>query len=49
MPLVRRFAPALAGLFAGLVIGALAGRRRRVIVVTGPAPRRGVQRSAAAV
>ena len=48
MPLVKRFAPALAGLLAGLVIGALAGRRQRVIVVTVPAPRRGVQRSAAA-
>lgn len=49
MPLVKRFAPALAGLLAGLVIGALARRRQRVIVVTVPAPRRGVQRSAAAV
>jgi hypothetical protein len=49
MPLVRRFAPALAGLLAGLVIGALAGRRRRVIVVTVPAQGPGVQRSAAAV
>ena len=49
MPLVKRFAPALAGLLAGLVIGALAGRRHRVIVVTVPAPRRGVQQSAAAV
>jgi carbon monoxide dehydrogenase subunit G len=46
MPLVKRFAPTLAGLLAGLVIGALAGRRQRVIVVTVPAPRRGVQRSA---
>jgi carbon monoxide dehydrogenase subunit G len=49
MPLVKRFAPTLAGLLAGLVIAALAGRRQRVIVVTVPAPRRGVQRSAAAV
>ena len=49
MPLVKRFAPVLAGLLAGLVIGALAGRRQRVIVVTVPAPRRGMQRSAAAV
>jgi hypothetical protein len=49
MPLVKRFAPVLAGLLAGLVIGALAGRRPRVVVVTVPAPRRGMQRSAAAV
>src|ERR1700761_3580654 len=37
MPLVKRFAPTLAALLAGLVIGALAGRRHRVIVVTVPA------------
>jgi uncharacterized protein len=49
MPLVKRFAPVLAGLLAGLMIGALAGRRQRVVVVTVPAPRRGIQRSAAAV
>ncbi len=49
MPLVKRFAPALAGLLAGILVGALAGRRPRVIVVTVPAPRRGMQRSAAAV
>jgi carbon monoxide dehydrogenase subunit G len=49
MPLIRRFAPALAGLLAGLVIGALAGRRQRVVVVTVPAPRRGMQRQATAV
>lgn len=49
MPLVKRFAPVLAGLLAGLVIGALAGRRQRVVVVTVPAPRRAMQRSAAAV
>jgi carbon monoxide dehydrogenase subunit G len=49
MPLIRRFAPALAGLLAGLVIGTLAGRRQRVVVVTVPAPRRGMQRQATAV
>lgn len=49
MPLVKRFAPVLAGLLAGLVIGALAGRRQRFVVVTVPAPRRAMPRSATAV
>jgi hypothetical protein len=41
MPLVKRFAPALAGLLAGIIAGMLLGRRRRFIIVMTEPPRRG--------
>jgi hypothetical protein len=41
MPLVKRFAPALAGLLAGIIAGRLVGRRRRFIIVMTEPPRRG--------
>ena len=41
MPLVKRFAPALASLLAGIIAGMLLGRRRRFIIVMTEPPRRG--------
>jgi uncharacterized protein len=38
MPVLKRLAPVVAGLMLGLIFGTLLGHRRRIVIMTAPAP-----------
>jgi len=38
MPVLKRLGPVLGGLAFGLVLGLLLGHRRRIVIMTAPAP-----------
>jgi carbon monoxide dehydrogenase subunit G len=38
MPVLKRLAPAVAGLMLGLILGMLLGQRRRIVIMTAPVP-----------
>jgi carbon monoxide dehydrogenase subunit G len=48
-PLVKQFAPVLAGLTLGVVLGFLLGHRRRLAIVVAPMPMRAIPRGHAAL